>query len=142
MIKLAVLVWFFIRNANRSKYPAIGPNDRDPQVRDHPQFNIRVRLPLFVPYSIRDKQRLPGLHHGLAIKPCIEGRDFVLLVWIPLISLDTKTLMFGGSTLIIKAEGTCMISAVRLTISCHFRIISGGTGVDVACSTPFLPNNH
>jgi hypothetical protein len=83
-VKLAVFVWFFIKNANRSKYLAIGPDDRDPQVRDHPQFNIRVRLPLFVSDSVMDKQRLPGLHHGLAIKPCIEARDFVLFVRIPL----------------------------------------------------------
>ena len=82
-VKLAVFVWSFIKNANRSKYLAIGPNDRDPEVRDHPQFNIRVRLPLFVPYSIRDKQRLPGLHHGLAIKSGVEGNDFVPFVRIP-----------------------------------------------------------
>jgi hypothetical protein len=82
-VKLAIFVWFFIKNANRSKYLAIGPNDRDPQVRDHPQFNIGVRLPLFVPESIGDQQRSPGVHHGLAIKSCIEGRDFVRLVRIP-----------------------------------------------------------
>src|ERR1700730_8186417 len=35
--------------------------------------------------------------------------------------------MLGGSTFITKAEGTCIISASRLTISCHFPTISEGT---------------
>ena len=35
---------------------------------------------MLVPESVRDKQRLPGLHHRLAIKPCIEGRDFIRFV--------------------------------------------------------------
>ena len=37
--------------------------------------------------------------------------------------------MFGGSTRMIRAEGTRTISASRSTIPCHFRIISAGTGV-------------
>src|SRR5580692_3066723 len=37
--------------------------------------------------------------------------------------------MFGGSTLIIKAEGTRTISASRSTISCHFWTISEGTSI-------------
>src|SRR5580704_9704433 len=35
--------------------------------------------------------------------------------------------MLGGSTFITKAEGTCIISASRLTISCHLPTISEGT---------------
>ena len=46
--------------------------------------------------------------------------------------LETKTLMWGGSTRIMEAEGTCMISARRFTISCHFRIISEGTSIECA----------
>src|ERR1700688_3491779 len=46
--------------------------------------------------------------------------------------LETKTLMWGGSTRIMEAEGTCMISARRFTISCHFRMISEGTSIDGA----------
>jgi hypothetical protein len=79
-VKVAIFVWFFIKDANRSKYLAIGPNDRQPQVRDHPQFNIGIRLPIFITESVKDQQRLPGLHHRLAIKSCIEGRNFVPLV--------------------------------------------------------------
>ena len=37
--------------------------------------------------------------------------------------------MFGGSTRMIRAEGTRTISASRSTIPCHFRMISAGTGV-------------
>src|SRR6266404_1363339 len=35
--------------------------------------------------------------------------------------------MFGGSTRMIKAEGTFMISAMRSTISCHFSTMPEGT---------------
>src|SRR5258708_29826467 len=50
----------------------------------------------------------------------------------PLDVLETKTLMWGGSTRIMEAEGTCMISARRFTISCHFRMISEGTSIECA----------
>src|SRR6266550_919458 len=50
----------------------------------------------------------------------------------PLDVLETKTLMWGGSTRIMEAEGTCMISARRFTISCHFRMISKGTSIECA----------
>src|ERR1700738_3991494 len=40
--------------------------------------------------------------------------------------------MWGGSTRIMEAEGTCMISARRFTISCHFRMISEGTSIECA----------
>src|SRR4030081_2079715 len=40
--------------------------------------------------------------------------------------------MWGGSTRIMEAEGTCMISARRFTISCHFRMISEGTSIGCA----------
>src|SRR6202040_924532 len=45
--------------------------------------------------------------------------------------LDTKTLMLGGSTRMIKAEGTCTISASRSTISCHLWAISEGIWVEL-----------
>jgi len=47
------------------------------------------------------------------------------------VSLDTKTLMLGGSTRMIKAEGTCTISASRSTISCHLWAISEGILVEL-----------
>src|SRR5216683_6555484 len=50
----------------------------------------------------------------------------------PLDVLETKTLMWGGSTRIMEAEGTCMISARRFTNSCHFRMISEGTSIECA----------
>jgi hypothetical protein len=36
-----------------------------------------------VPESVSDQQRPTGLHHGLAIKPGIERREFVRFVGIP-----------------------------------------------------------
>src|ERR1700730_6523392 len=106
-----------------SKYLPIGPTDRDTHVRDHPSFNIRVQIPLFVPERVRDKQRLMGLHHGLAIKPRIERCDFVRFVRIPVGLAGYEDFDVGGSTLIIKAEGTCMISASRFMIACHLGAI-------------------
>src|SRR6266446_3332885 len=50
----------------------------------------------------------------------------------PLDVLETKTLMWGRSTRIMEAEGTCRISARRFTISCHFRMISEGTSIECA----------
>src|SRR5467141_816933 len=50
----------------------------------------------------------------------------------PLDVLETKTLMWGGSTRIMEAEGTCMISARRSTNSCHFWMISEGTSLECA----------
>src|SRR5258706_16038586 len=36
--------YFIVANANRPEYAAIGPTDRDAQVRDHPQPDMRVVL--------------------------------------------------------------------------------------------------
>src|SRR6476646_7090671 len=90
---------------------------------------MRVRFPCFVLESVRDEQRLTGLHDGLAIRSRIESAR---LARISFGLLETKTLMWGGSTRIMEAEGTCMISARRFTNSCHFRTISGGTSVECA----------
>src|SRR5258706_678538 len=65
--------YFIVANANRPEYAAIGPTDRDAQVRDHPQPDMRVRFPCFVLESVRDEQRLTGLHDGLAIRSRIES---------------------------------------------------------------------
>src|SRR5271167_418228 len=50
----------------------------------------------------------------------------------PLDVLETNTLTWGGSSRMMEAEGTCMISARRFTNSCHFRMISEGTSVECA----------
>ena len=44
--------------------------------------------------------------------------------------------MWGGSTRIMEAEGTCMTSASRSTISCHFRMITEGTSIECATLEP------
>src|SRR6478736_7632782 len=72
-ISLAIFVPFIVANANRPEYAAIGPPDREAQVRDHPQPDMRVRFPCFVLASVRDEQRLTGLHDGLAIRSRIES---------------------------------------------------------------------
>src|SRR6266498_2432420 len=54
-ISLAVFVPFVIANANGSEHLAIGPADRNAQVRDHPLLHMRVRFPRFVRASISDK---------------------------------------------------------------------------------------
>src|SRR5712672_4560169 len=68
-----IFVPFIVANANRPEYAAIGPTDWDAQIRDHPQLDMRVGSPCFVLESVRDKQRLTGLHDGLAIRSCIES---------------------------------------------------------------------
>src|SRR5258706_11192944 len=65
--------YFIVANANRPEYAAIGPTDRDAQVRDHPQPDMRVRFPGFVLESVRDEQRLTGLHDSLAKRSRIES---------------------------------------------------------------------
>src|ERR1700748_1008175 len=50
----------------------------------------------------------------------------------PLDVLETKTLMWGGSTRMMEAEGTCMISARRFTNSSHCRTSSAGTAIECA----------
>jgi hypothetical protein len=82
-VELAIFVFLVIKNANRSKYLAVGPADRETQVRDHPQFGIGVRFPIFVAERVRDEQRLASLHHGLAVKAGIETRGFSWFVRIP-----------------------------------------------------------
>src|SRR6478672_103580 len=72
-ISLAIFVPFIVANANRPEYAAIGPTDWDAQVRDRPQLDMRVRSPCFVLESVRDEQRLTGLHDGLAIRSRIES---------------------------------------------------------------------
>src|ERR1700745_159806 len=62
-----------VANANRPEYAAIGPTNRNAQVRDHPQPDMRVRFPGFVLESVRDEQRLTDLHDGLAIRSRIES---------------------------------------------------------------------
>src|SRR5258706_7725071 len=65
--------YFIVANANRPEYAAIGPTDRDAQVRDHPQPDMRVCFQCFVLESVRDEQRLTGLQDGLAIRSRIES---------------------------------------------------------------------
>jgi hypothetical protein len=72
-ISLAIFVPFIVANANGPEYAAIGPTDWDAQVRDHPQLDMRVCSPCFVLESVRDEQRLTGLHDGLAIRSRIES---------------------------------------------------------------------
>src|SRR5262249_61929810 len=48
--------------------------------------------------------------------------------------------MLGGSTFIIKADGTCMVSARRSTIPCHFSTISEGIWIRCAMANPPAKN--
>src|SRR5258706_12691966 len=75
--------YFIVANANRPEYAAIGPTDRDAQVRDHPQPDMRVRFPCFVLESVRDEKQLIGLHDGLAIRSRIESSRLARLSFRP-----------------------------------------------------------
>src|SRR4051794_21878340 len=88
---------------------------------------MRVRFPCFVLESVRDEQRLTGLQDGLAIRSGIESTR---LARISFGRAGDKNFNVGGSTRIMEAEGTCMISARRFTISCHLRMISEGTSIE------------
>src|SRR5258708_12918649 len=68
-----MFVPLIVANANRPEYAAIGPTDRDAQVRDHPQPDMRACFPCFVLESVRDEQRLTGLQDGLAIRSRFES---------------------------------------------------------------------
>ena len=67
-ISLAIVIPFIIANANRPEDAAIRPTDRNAEVRDHSQSDMRVHFPCVVLESVRDKQRLTGPHDGRAIR--------------------------------------------------------------------------
>jgi hypothetical protein len=90
---------------------------------------MRVRFPCLVLASVRDEQRLTGLQDGLAIRSCVERAR---LARISFGRAGDENFDVGGSTRMMEAEGTRMISARRFTNSCHFRMISEGTSVECA----------
>src|SRR5262249_6267795 len=82
-VKIAIFVRLIIENTNHPKCLAIGPSDRNPEIRNHPQFDIGVAFPRFITESVGDQQRLPAFHHSLAIESRIEIGRFAIAVGNP-----------------------------------------------------------
>ncbi len=80
----AIPVLAVVQRADRAKEIPRRPGDRESKIGDHPQLDVRVRLPALVLQRVGDEQWTPRLHHRLAVEPGVEASPLTALVRIPL----------------------------------------------------------
>jgi hypothetical protein len=82
LVEIAVLIGLVIENADGPEHPAVGPQDGESQVRDHPYPDLGSRLPLIVLEGVGNEQRLILLDHRLAKSPDIHREELFDGEWI------------------------------------------------------------